>query len=187
MLSKERIDPRVQRTKQLLVDAFIGLASQTDPASLSVQQITEKANINRATFYAHFNDLDDFLDYALSKTFLASLEPHLLEANSLTVRNLHQLGVSTYTFLANLHSCSKDKNLASTKLDTQLQQELFNIILNWINSSPANINSYSVDPKLKASTFSWAIYGLARQKDALLPEQTIKDALNQLLTLFRTL
>jgi AcrR family transcriptional regulator len=58
MLPKERIDPRVQRTKQLLVDAFIDLARQTDPHSLSIQQITEKATINRATFYAHFNDVD---------------------------------------------------------------------------------------------------------------------------------
>ena len=187
MLSKERIDPRVQRTKQLLVDAFIGLANQTDPASLSVQQITEKANINRATFYAHFNDLDDFLNYALSKTFLASLEPRLLEARSLSSDNLHHLGIATYKFLANLHSCSKNESPVSTQIDAQLQQELFKIISHWINSGPANINSHSVDPKLKASTLSWAIYGLARQKDVLMPEVTIKDAMSQLLTLFKTL
>ncbi len=123
----------------------------------------------------------------IEPTFLASLEPHLLEASSLTLRNLHQLGVSTYTFLATLHSCSKDKSPVSSQIDTQLQQELFKIILNWINSGTANINSHSVDPRLKASTLSWTLYGLARQKDALLPEQTIKDALSQLLTLFRTL
>ncbi len=68
MSSKERMDPRVERTKQLLVDAFIGLAGQTDPTNLSVQQITEKATINRATFYAHFRDLDDFLNGSICES-----------------------------------------------------------------------------------------------------------------------
>lgn len=43
---------------------------------------------------------------ARTKTFLASLEPQLLEARSLTLANLQHLGVTTYTFLAKLHSCS---------------------------------------------------------------------------------
>lgn len=185
MSPKERLDPRVQRTKQLLVDAFIELAHKGDPHSLSIQQITEKATINRATFYAHFKDLNDFLNYAFSKTFLASLEPSLLEADSLTVSNLRQLGVATYHFLVNLNSCAKDENLASADLDVQLQQELFKIILSWINSGPASANSLSVEPKLKAAMLSWAIYGLARQKDVLAPHVSIQEAMSQLLKLFK--
>jgi hypothetical protein len=70
-------------------------------------------------------------------------------------------------------------------MDVQLQQELFKIIFNWMNSGPASINSHSVDPELKALTLSWAIYGLARQKDALAPGVSIHEAMNQVLKLFK--
>jgi AcrR family transcriptional regulator len=48
--SCEHLDPRVKRTRQLLVQAFFELLSAKDFEVVSVQDIAEKATVNRATF-----------------------------------------------------------------------------------------------------------------------------------------
>src|SRR5450631_2711875 len=50
-------DPRVKRTRQLLLQAFIALLEERHNLhSISVQEVAERATVNRATFYAHFED-----------------------------------------------------------------------------------------------------------------------------------
>lgn len=56
-------DPRVSRTRQLIMSAFTELVEeQKNVYSISVQEITTRASINRATFYAHFEDKYAFLE-----------------------------------------------------------------------------------------------------------------------------
>src|SRR5215831_10188750 len=65
---KRREDRRIQRTRQVLQQAFVdvvrekGKARSSLPelekcfATTSIQEITERANVNRGTFYLHFTD-----------------------------------------------------------------------------------------------------------------------------------
>ncbi|MEJ7550509.1 TetR/AcrR family transcriptional regulator, partial [Staphylococcus hominis] len=66
----DKIDPRVTRTKQLLVDAFQKVSKEKKLSQLTVKNITDEATVNRATFYAHFTDKYDILDYSLDVTIL---------------------------------------------------------------------------------------------------------------------
>ncbi|MGA9289210.1 MAG: TetR/AcrR family transcriptional regulator C-terminal domain-containing protein [Anaerobacillus sp.] len=59
---KKQIDPRIIRTRQLLKDAFVELLQEMDLEKLSVNRLTEKATINRVTFYLHYKDISDMLD-----------------------------------------------------------------------------------------------------------------------------
>jgi AcrR family transcriptional regulator len=54
-------DRRVQRTKQLLRGALISLIKENGFEPLSVQDIIDRANVGRATFYAHFDNKEDLL------------------------------------------------------------------------------------------------------------------------------
>ena len=54
-------DPRVKRTRQLLLQALDELAAEKDIRSISVQDIAARATLNRATFYAHFRDKEALL------------------------------------------------------------------------------------------------------------------------------
>ncbi|MEH7402310.1 TetR/AcrR family transcriptional regulator C-terminal domain-containing protein [Gottfriedia acidiceleris] len=56
MSIKNNLDPRVIRTRQLLQDALITLLADKEFEAISVQDITKKANVNRATFYSHYED-----------------------------------------------------------------------------------------------------------------------------------
>jgi AcrR family transcriptional regulator len=57
----EVTDRRTQRTRQLLVGALRELLHTRRYDSISVRDITERANVGRSTFYAHFTDKDDLL------------------------------------------------------------------------------------------------------------------------------
>ena len=59
--TKEHIDPRVIRTRQLLRDALIALILEQGFEALTVKDITDRATLNKATFYLHYKDTDDLL------------------------------------------------------------------------------------------------------------------------------
>ena len=54
-------DRRVQRTRQLLRGALFSLIQEKGFEAVSVQDIIDRANVGRATFYAHFDNKEDLL------------------------------------------------------------------------------------------------------------------------------
>ncbi len=54
-------DRRVQRTQQLLRSALFALIQERGFERISVQDIIDRANVGRATFYAHFDNKEDLL------------------------------------------------------------------------------------------------------------------------------
>ncbi|RXZ82103.1 TetR/AcrR family transcriptional regulator [Paenibacillaceae bacterium] len=55
-------DPRIKRTLNLIRDAFISLMDEKGFDQITVQDITKRAEINRATFYRHYQDKYDLLE-----------------------------------------------------------------------------------------------------------------------------
>ena len=49
-------DHRVRLTKLLLREAFLDLLVEKPVAKITVKELCEQANVNRATFYAHYRD-----------------------------------------------------------------------------------------------------------------------------------
>ena len=74
-MPSNKMDPRVIRTKQLLVEAFLNVSQEKEMTQITVKNITDRATVNRATFYAHFNDKYEILDYSLSMTCLLYTSP----------------------------------------------------------------------------------------------------------------
>ncbi|MDH5605777.1 MAG: TetR/AcrR family transcriptional regulator [Anaerolineae bacterium] len=60
-MSKENIDRRVQRTRRLLERALIDLIIEKGFNKITVQDIIDRANVGRSTFYSHYLDKDDLL------------------------------------------------------------------------------------------------------------------------------
>ena len=55
-------DRRVRRTHELLRAALLELIQEKGYDRITVQDILDKADIGRSTFYAHFRDKEDLLD-----------------------------------------------------------------------------------------------------------------------------
>ncbi len=59
--SPKKIDPRVRRTRRLLRDALVSLILEKDYASISIKEITDRAEVAYITFFRHFESLDQLL------------------------------------------------------------------------------------------------------------------------------
>lgn len=55
-------EPRVMRTRALLRNALMSLVAEKNFSSLVIQDVTNRAGLNRTTFYLHYSGLHELLD-----------------------------------------------------------------------------------------------------------------------------
>jgi len=60
-MKNNKTDRRIQRTRQALHSALLELTKEKGYDSISIEEITERANVGRATFYLHYKDKEDLL------------------------------------------------------------------------------------------------------------------------------
>src|SRR5215216_3796516 len=156
---QEKLDPRVKRTRQLLEQAFLDVASKKGFQAVSVQDITERAGVNRATFYAHFPDKYALLDYSIRQGFRQELEKRMLNVCTFSMDNLRALIIAVCEFIATASShCNPPSQQFESVMETQVKLQIQELIQKWLEKLTVD-----VDPKLAATATSWAIYGLAMQ------------------------
>ena len=61
MKKKTPPDRQIQRTQQFLLNALIDLIVEKGYEKITVQDIIDRANVGRTTFYSHFQDKQDLL------------------------------------------------------------------------------------------------------------------------------
>ena len=74
-------DRRVERTRQLLEAALLSLIKEKEFEAISVQEIIDRANVGRATFYAHYDNKEDLLESGFDG-LLTTLRERQREARS---------------------------------------------------------------------------------------------------------
>ena len=62
-----RVDRRVLRTRDALLDALLSLMLERGYERLTVQHLLDRAGVSRATFYAHFDSKEDLLAASLER------------------------------------------------------------------------------------------------------------------------
>lgn len=72
--SNEQEDLRVRRTRKLLQEALIALTVEKGFNAVTVRDITERAMVNRSTFYRHYLDKYDLLDQYMEDSGNLSVE-----------------------------------------------------------------------------------------------------------------
>jgi len=59
MRPKKKTDPRKRRTKRRLSEALVELVKEKHFDDISVQNLIDRAEVGRSTFYTHFRDKED--------------------------------------------------------------------------------------------------------------------------------
>jgi AcrR family transcriptional regulator len=62
-------DRRIERTRQLLSKALMELIIERGYEGITIQDITDRANVSRTTFYLHFRDKDELLFASMTKIY----------------------------------------------------------------------------------------------------------------------
>jgi AcrR family transcriptional regulator len=158
-------DPRVKRTRQLLLQAFISLLEERHNIhSISVQDITEYATVNRATFYAHFEDKYALLEVWMREKFHNALERQLPASSTLQMSTLRLLILAVFDFLALWRRRQKPSDRQFAPLfEVALQQELQEVLLSWLNQVPSSVPVRPGTMETTAQVISWTIFGPAVQ------------------------
>ncbi|MBO4981419.1 MAG: TetR/AcrR family transcriptional regulator [Lachnospiraceae bacterium] len=81
-MASEKIDRRVRRTRTLLLQGLIQLMKEKDIKDISVKELSDLVDINRGTFYLHYNDIYDMVGKLEDELFM--------EFNDILDRNLSE-------------------------------------------------------------------------------------------------
>lgn len=60
-MATEKPDRRIQRTRKLMQNALVTLIAEKGYEKVTIQDIIDRANVGRSTFYAHYHDKEDLL------------------------------------------------------------------------------------------------------------------------------
>jgi AcrR family transcriptional regulator len=89
-MKTKKLDRRVQRTRQILRDALVALILEKGYQKITVQDIIDRANVGRSTFYSHFRDKDDLLFSGFDE-LAHDLDRHMSSADATTDSQGHLL------------------------------------------------------------------------------------------------
>jgi AcrR family transcriptional regulator len=154
---EEKLDPRVVRTRDLLGKAFIEVLAEKGFQAISVQDITERAGVNRTTFYLHFPDKYAMVDFIISQMFVQEIEKRTLNMCHYTLDNLRSLILVVCEFLSHLHHrCPQHNQQFESLAEAQIKKQVYALLAHWLEKAKTPIAI-----EIPATVATWAIYGLA--------------------------
>jgi AcrR family transcriptional regulator len=153
-------DPRVKRTRQLLKQALADLLAEKAFHEITVQEITERATLNRVTFYAHFEDKYDLLSTWVRDYFVERLEATLPVSSPVSAENLRLLCRLVLVTLREMHDhqCRPSDTRYDPLGEAVVQDALYAFILDWLGSSQDD-ESPMTSVETLATVMSWTIFG----------------------------
>jgi len=155
---EDKIDPRIKRTRMFLEEAFSELLHEKDFQSISVQDITERAGINRATFYAHFPDKFALFEFKIRQEFRAEIEKRTLNACHYSEDNLRALIQAVCEFIREASGqCKSPRGQFEPLMEAQVKEQIKDLFMTWLDQTESNIPA-----EIAATSASWSIYGLAQ-------------------------
>lgn len=160
---EEALDPRVKRTRQLLTAALAALLAQKDLQAITVAEITEAAAVNRATFYAHFEDKYALFNHLVRQSFEDTLRQRLQESDTgFCLDDLQTLIAAVFDYMARFDGgCHPGDRQTRQLVVQQVQAQLQAMILHGMEM--INLDDADLDREMGASVMSWAIFGAAFQ------------------------
>lgn len=131
-----RIDPRVRRTRELLTRAFGELMTERGFASVTVQDVAERAGINRATFYAHYEDKFALFDQMVRSMFRAELDRRLPPADRFALDKLPLLVRVVLEGLVQINEhCGPRGHTGTPPIEGLVQDEVQLYVRAWLEAS----------------------------------------------------
>jgi len=176
---EKQIDPRIIRTRKLIMDAFIELSTKKDFKDITIKDITTNATINRATFYSHFIDKFDLLDKVLSESIMKEVIQEVSKHELINEETIQAIFLSIIKFQISLRNqCHRSYEAFTTQIETIFKQEL-QVFFAEIGKNQWS-NQY-IDVEASAVMLSWALYGAAMhwlQNQNTQPEDYVKQVVH---------
>jgi len=172
------LDPRIRRTRLALQQALAKRLQEKEFDKISVQDITEAAAVNRATFYDHYNDKFDLLECMVGTRFEELLQARAIRFDSGCSQALKGIvtGVCDYVATAPGAECTRQL----PHMEAAVIAVVRNMLLFGFRKHPS---PDGISPEMLASTLSWAIYGAAKEWVRTQARPPVEEAVESILRL----
>jgi len=155
--AKETTDPRILRSRRMLMEALANLLTKNKLDDISIQEIADEATLNRATFYLHYSDKN-----ALLQAMTAARFSDLIARRGITFTDcnaaLRAIALGVCDYLSETTGCPTQ--LARIPLEGSIipvVEDMFKEGLALHGIAPG------VDAAMLATTAAWAVFGAARR------------------------
>jgi AcrR family transcriptional regulator len=153
-------DPRIRRTRQLLQSALLTLLKTKNIDEISVQDITDAATVNRATFYDHYTDKFGLLEAMVAGGFHKLLHERNVSFDNTCPSAAGAIVLATCDYLSLTHSADCGHNSFEPLIEAAIVAAIRRVLL---QGMPKESASSSLSPEIIATAASWAIYGAVKQ------------------------
>jgi AcrR family transcriptional regulator len=153
----EATDPRILRSRRMLMDSLARLLTKKEFEDISVQEIADEATLNRATFYLHYPDKSALLQAMTDVRFR-----DLIERRGISFTDcdgaLRAIALGVCDYLTESTNCSvKGARIPLEGSIIPVVEGVFKEGLAHHEMAPG------VDAALLATTAAWAVFGAARR------------------------
>jgi AcrR family transcriptional regulator len=129
---------------------------------ITVQDITEAATLNRATFYAHYPDKFALLGELIRVTFLQLLTQRNVHFDGTCSTAFHPIILALCDYLLEVQkSQSSDRLQFEPFVEATVIDQIRLMLLEGLRKRPQD--QRRISPEMVAATASWAIYGAVKQ------------------------
>lgn len=143
-------------TKNMISDAFLDLTKEKDIDKITVKDIVEKCNITRQTFYYHFQDIMDVIEWSMQQRMEEILSKSL---KVISVQEAVRILVS---------SVDKHPEIIIKLMNSQKREQTERLLINTIRSYMQEMidkkelfmDMKRSDLKMAIKFFSYAIVGI---------------------------
>jgi AcrR family transcriptional regulator len=153
----ETTDPRILRSRKMLMEALVRLLNQKEFDELSIQEIADEAGLNRATFYLHYPDKNALLQAMTDARFR-----DLIARRGVTFSNcdgaLRAIALGVCDYLAETTGCPSQ--LTKMPLEGSIIPVVEGIFREGAIKHGLTPNA---ETQLLATAAAWAIFGAARR------------------------
>jgi len=130
--NRAKPDPRIIRTRNLLKHALIELVPEKGFECLTVQDITDRATLNRATFYLHYKDKHELLLDAFD-SLISDVTPVPHNLKTVSPEYTHQILLSVFNHIAEYSDfyCKMLGKEGDPLFITRVREYVMMVALNW--------------------------------------------------------
>jgi AcrR family transcriptional regulator len=157
--SCETLDPRIRRTRHLLQQALQKLLKEKEFEEISVQDITEAATVNRATFYDHYTDKFGLLECMVASDFHELLAEREVQFDGSCSSGLRSIVLAVCDYLARMQGPDCQRQ-SQPHMEAAIVAVVRRILVDGLK---LHAPKSAVSPEMIAAAASWAIYGAAKE------------------------
>lgn len=160
---RNELDRRRRRSQLLLKQSFAELMREKGFTAMTIQDITDRADVHRGTFYAHFPDKFALLEQSIRDKFRHLLGREIPPDAGWNPGHLRVLVRTVLEHVRSLYGRCSPIDTVNPLFERAILDELGELLQHWLERLRADRADWTIPVDTMALMTSWSIFGAAVQ------------------------